>query len=103
MSRWKLKGCPRCSGDILVLKDEVGPYENCLQCGYEHYLPEEKPVKPQVNEPAIDDSTSQDAESPNLPSREMPYVGEETDTRIRTRPVVIISGSSLQNLKRDLH
>ena len=29
-TRWKLKGCPRCNGDINI-NDEG---ENCLQCGY---------------------------------------------------------------------
>ena len=30
ITRWKLKGCPRCRGDIYI--DNEG--ENCLQCGY---------------------------------------------------------------------
>ncbi len=30
MKYWKLKGCPRCNGDLFVF-DEV---EHCLQCGY---------------------------------------------------------------------
>ena len=37
MIRWKLKGCPRCSGDLNILHDALGYYEDCLQCGYHHY------------------------------------------------------------------
>lgn len=32
--RLKLKGCPRCGGDIGVDKDQHGWYESCIQCGY---------------------------------------------------------------------
>lgn len=28
---WKLKGCPKCTGDVLVFDDEA----QCLQCGWE--------------------------------------------------------------------
>ena len=35
MKAWKLKGCPRCSGDIFLETDEEHRlYEGCLQCGY---------------------------------------------------------------------
>ena len=34
----KLKGCPRCRGDIIVDRDHHGWYEQCLQCGYQHDL-----------------------------------------------------------------
>ena len=37
MVRWKLKGCPRCSGDLNVIRDVLGYYEDCLQCGYHQY------------------------------------------------------------------
>jgi len=37
MIRWKLKGCPRCSGDLNIIHDVLGYYEDCLQCGYHHY------------------------------------------------------------------
>ena len=40
MVRWKLKGCPRCSGDLNVIRDVLGFYEDCLQCGYHHYYKE---------------------------------------------------------------
>ena len=32
----RLKGCPRCKGDILIDRDHVGWYEQCIQCGYLH-------------------------------------------------------------------
>ena len=31
---WKLKGCPRCGGDLFVDWDQHVWYEHCLQCGY---------------------------------------------------------------------
>ena len=31
---WKLKGCPRCGGDVFVDCDPYGRCEHCLQCGY---------------------------------------------------------------------
>ena len=30
----RLKGCPRCNGDIFQSRDHHGWYEHCLQCGY---------------------------------------------------------------------
>ncbi len=38
--RWKsnmmkLKGCPRCQGDLFVNENRDGWSEQCLQCGYE--------------------------------------------------------------------
>ncbi len=38
MGMWKLKSCPRCSGDIFIAKDLDGWYEQCLQCSYRHEL-----------------------------------------------------------------
>jgi len=35
MVTWKLKGCPRCRGDIFVHKESDGIYEHCLSCGYQ--------------------------------------------------------------------
>jgi ribosomal protein S27AE len=34
MSRWRLKGCPRCGGDVFIDKDLDNWYEQCLQCSY---------------------------------------------------------------------
>jgi len=30
----KLKGCPKCKGDILLDRDHYGWYEYCIQCGH---------------------------------------------------------------------
>ncbi|TET12977.1 MAG: hypothetical protein E3J81_09760 [Dehalococcoidia bacterium] len=35
---WRLKGCPKCNGDIFLEKDIDGWYERCLQCGYNQDL-----------------------------------------------------------------
>jgi hypothetical protein len=33
--RWRLRGCPRCKGDLNITKnDQGGLTESCLQCGY---------------------------------------------------------------------
>ena len=38
-SIWRLKGCPRCGGDLFLEKDyEVGYYLECLQCSYTREL-----------------------------------------------------------------
>jgi ribosomal protein S27AE len=34
MVRWRLKGCPRCGGDVFIEKDLDNWYEQCLQCSY---------------------------------------------------------------------
>ena len=35
----KLKGCPRCKGDLLIDKAYSDyPAEVCIQCGFHHYL-----------------------------------------------------------------
>jgi len=32
---WKLKGCPRCGGDLLIEEDFIyGWHEKCLQCSF---------------------------------------------------------------------
>jgi hypothetical protein len=38
MTRWKLKSCPRCGGDMFINSDLYGWYEKCLQCSYQHDL-----------------------------------------------------------------
>ena len=36
---WKLKGCPRCRGDLLIEKDLFyGWYEKCFQCAFSRDL-----------------------------------------------------------------
>ena len=32
--KWRLRGCPRCGGDIMIYDDYDGWHEACLQCGY---------------------------------------------------------------------
>jgi len=44
----KLKGCPRCKGDVVVERDFDGWYEECLQCGYRHDLRIETPIPPEL-------------------------------------------------------
>jgi hypothetical protein len=34
MSIWKLKGCPRCHGDLYLQSEDYKWSENCLLCGY---------------------------------------------------------------------
>lgn len=34
MAVWKLKSCPRCSGDLFVQRERDGWYEECLMCGF---------------------------------------------------------------------
>jgi ribosomal protein S27AE len=34
MMMWRLRGCPKCGGDVFLEKDISGWYERCLQCGY---------------------------------------------------------------------
>lgn len=46
--RLKLKGCPRCKGDVVVELDQWGWYEECIQCGYLHDLPNVVKVKQQA-------------------------------------------------------
>jgi len=31
---WKIKGCPKCSGDMFIEQGEFGWNEHCLQCGF---------------------------------------------------------------------
>ncbi len=38
MMTWKLKGCPRCRGDVFVTEDMNGWYEQCLQCSHRREL-----------------------------------------------------------------
>jgi rRNA maturation protein Nop10 len=38
MSRWKLKSCPRCRGDVYTEREADTLSERCLQCGFVHYL-----------------------------------------------------------------
>ena len=42
---YRLGGCPRCHGDILVDKAFDEPVEACIQCGYYRYLDESDGMK----------------------------------------------------------
>lgn len=53
MARWKLKGCPRCKGDLLVEKNDNKWEEYCLQCGYRRGL------KTVIAEPSKDTEESE--------------------------------------------
>jgi hypothetical protein len=49
MGKWKIRGCPRCSGSLIIDKDEDGWYELCINCSYRNDLkvfsdPVRKPV-----------------------------------------------------------
>jgi hypothetical protein len=49
MGRWKMHGCPRCNGSLIIDKDEDGWYEQCINCSYRNDLQtyveqEKKPV-----------------------------------------------------------
>jgi hypothetical protein len=38
MGRWKIHGCPRCHGTLIVDKDEDGWYEQCINCAFRNDL-----------------------------------------------------------------
>ncbi len=41
----KLKGCPKCKGDLYLVSDIYGRYVDCLQCGFSKDLPQELPQR----------------------------------------------------------
>lgn len=43
----KLKGCPKCGGDVQLDSDHYGWYEQCIQCGYMRDVPNIDEVKQQ--------------------------------------------------------
>lgn len=47
LGMWRLRGCPRCKGDITLQRDHWGRYEQCIQCGYLHDLENAVEVKGQ--------------------------------------------------------
>ena len=49
----RLKGCPRCKGDLHTNRDLYGSYTECLQCGYMRDLPDIHPVFASVDMDAI--------------------------------------------------
>ncbi|MEE8414296.1 MAG: hypothetical protein V3R96_07070 [Dehalococcoidales bacterium] len=38
MTRWKLKSCPKCRGDVYIERELGNWYARCLQCGHQQYL-----------------------------------------------------------------
>ncbi len=49
MSSWKIRGCPRCKGDLFLDMDGRERFGHCLQCGYMSCQPDkERPVRPQA-------------------------------------------------------
>ncbi|MFC1912646.1 hypothetical protein ACFLX7_00375 [Chloroflexota bacterium] len=55
MGMWKLKGCPRCGGDLLIEKDlEYGWHEACIQCSFSSELKE--PVKSTTSSDSIEEA-----------------------------------------------
>ena len=38
MGKWKISGCPRCSGSLFVDRDMDGWYEQCINCSYRSEL-----------------------------------------------------------------
>ncbi len=38
MGTWKIRGCPKCGGSLIVDKDEDGWFEQCINCAYRNDL-----------------------------------------------------------------
>jgi len=38
MTKWKLRSCPRCGGDVYLDSDLNNWYEQCLQCSFRQEL-----------------------------------------------------------------
>jgi hypothetical protein len=38
MGTWKIRGCPKCKGSLIVDKDEDGWFELCINCAYRNDL-----------------------------------------------------------------
>ena len=38
MTYWKLKGCPKCHGDVCVENQDYSATAYCLQCGGRSYI-----------------------------------------------------------------
>ena len=58
MGRWKVKGCPRCGGDMFVDSDEDGWYEKCMLCSHRAELKKtDKFAKPAAESNEIEAAT----------------------------------------------
>lgn len=51
MVMWRLKSCPRCSGDMFIGKEDTW-YQQCIQCAYRYELKELKVPEKVENKPA---------------------------------------------------
>ena len=62
---FKLRGCPKCHGDLYLGEDIYGRYMNCVQCGRYCALPEatDRPVAREMAVPP--------AGPPDLPELEL--------------------------------
>lgn len=40
MVTWKIRGCPKCGGDMICDDDWGSFYEQCLQCGFRRDIKE---------------------------------------------------------------
>lgn len=49
MTKWRIKACPKCGGDMFIDRDFDSWYEHCLQCSYRIELKAMNRVK----EPAL--------------------------------------------------
>jgi ribosomal protein S27AE len=49
MTKWRIKACPKCGGDMFIDRDLDSWYEQCLQCSYRVELKTMNKVK----EPAL--------------------------------------------------
>jgi hypothetical protein len=38
MGKWKIHGCPRCGGSLIIDRDEDGWYESCINCAFRNDL-----------------------------------------------------------------
>jgi hypothetical protein len=57
----KLKGCPRCGGDLFIDENRDGRSEQCLQCGFEKEM---KPVFQSAQKSRLTETTGRSMQSP---------------------------------------
>ena len=75
----RLKGCPKCHGDVRVDRDQYGWYEQCIQCGFVRDL---EPMKLDGNE-ALTDSPWQRGKKQLKPITPFGSHEEYTDKGLR--------------------
>ncbi|MBN1191182.1 MAG: hypothetical protein JXA46_15605 [Dehalococcoidales bacterium] len=57
----KIHGCKKCGGALVLDKDEFGWYEQCIQCGYTHDIPVDRPIRKPYMMDHMPDNGSDDA------------------------------------------